>query len=323
MTEMLGLPIWEGLVKDGVNLNPADKQSLRLAAGPPVGPASQQQLIQPSSAIGQHSHTAAAAAAVPSHVETTSHSHDSDADSDNEHNVPSRSVSKGPPKKGTRDELVTRYPIAVSAKDAKGISETIRQLTERLCTKRQNVLQHDTKWTDLKKSEVVTSITQELAKAYPDTKTHRFHTKLVCFKIKGAIHRATKSLRKKKGLTQTGQNICKAKKRSLGLSVDISSHTSGAPSHASQQQQQQDLSLPSRSGLQQAQQQQTEQQQKQQQPAALQVRHCQLQQHQIIAEALVSQTQSESLPNSNGEQQASTSDVSGHLGNTTAKASSF
>ncbi|DBA79993.1 TPA: hypothetical protein ACH3X1_008196 [Trebouxia sp. C0004] len=91
----------------------------------------------------------------------------------------------------------------------------------------------------------------------------------------------------------------------------------------SQQQQQQDLSLPSRSGLQQAQQQQTEQQQEQQQPAALQVRHCQLQQHQIIAEALVSQTQSESLPNSNGEQQASTSDVSGHLGNTTAKASSF
>ncbi|DBA88822.1 TPA: hypothetical protein ACH3X1_016440 [Trebouxia sp. C0004] len=117
--------------------------------------------------------------------------------------------------------------------------------------------------------------------------------------------------------------ICKARKRSLGFSVDISSHTSGAPSHASQQQQQQDLSLPSRSGLQQAQQQQTEQQQEQQQPAALQVRHCQLQQHQIIAEALVSQTQSESLPNSNGEQQASTSDVSGHLGNTTVKASSF
>ncbi|DBB03196.1 TPA: hypothetical protein ACH3X1_000008 [Trebouxia sp. C0004] len=81
--------------------------------------------------------------------------------------------------------------------------------------------------------------------------------------------------------------------------------------------------LQDRSGLQQAQQQQTEQQQEQQQPAALQVRHCQLQQHQIIAEALVSQTQSESLPNSNGEQHASTSDVSGHLGNTTVKASSF
>ena len=48
-----------------------------------------------------------------------------------------------------RDELVTRYPIAVSAKDAKGISETIRQLTEKLCTKRRNVLQHDTKWTDI------------------------------------------------------------------------------------------------------------------------------------------------------------------------------
>lgn len=28
------------------------------------------------------------------------------------------------------------------------------QLTERLCTRKQNVLQHDTKWTDLKKSEV-------------------------------------------------------------------------------------------------------------------------------------------------------------------------
>ena len=50
--------------------------------------------------------------------------------------------------------MVSRYPIAVSAKDAKGISETIKQLTERLCAKRQNVLHHDTKWTDLKKSEV-------------------------------------------------------------------------------------------------------------------------------------------------------------------------
>ena len=35
----------------------------------------------------------------------------------------------------------------------------------------------------------------------------RFHTKLVCFKIEGAIHRATKSLRKKKGLTQTGKLV--------------------------------------------------------------------------------------------------------------------
>ena len=29
--------LWEGLVEDGVNLNPGDKQCLRLAAGPPVG----------------------------------------------------------------------------------------------------------------------------------------------------------------------------------------------------------------------------------------------------------------------------------------------
>ena len=42
-----------------------------------------------------------------------------------------------------------------------------------------------------------------------------------------------------------------------------------------------------------------------------------------MAEDLVSLTQSESPTKVNGEQQASTSDVSGHLANTTAKASSF
>ncbi|KAL3161542.1 hypothetical protein ABBQ32_010410 [Trebouxia sp. C0010 RCD-2024] len=67
--------------------------------------------------------------------------------------APSTSANKGPPKKGTWDDLVARCPIGVSAKDAKGISETIRQLTERLCTRRDNVLSHDTKWIDLKRSE--------------------------------------------------------------------------------------------------------------------------------------------------------------------------
>lgn len=106
-----------------------------------TGLPSQQQLLQPSTTVGPPSHNAADL-------------HDTDSDSDDEYHVHSRSVSKGLPKKGTWDELVSRYPIAVSAKDAKGISETIKQLTERLCTKRQNVLHHDTKWTDLKKSEV-------------------------------------------------------------------------------------------------------------------------------------------------------------------------
>ena len=87
-------------------------------------------------------------------MQTASHSRDSDTDSDNEHHAPSRSVSKGLPKKGTWEELSTCCPIGVSAKVAKGISETTRQLTERLCTRKQNVLQHDTQWTDLKKSEV-------------------------------------------------------------------------------------------------------------------------------------------------------------------------
>lgn len=99
------------------------------------------------------------------------------------------------------------------------------------------------------------------------------------------------------------------------MSEDLSSHTgtSCVPSHESQ--------------LQQAQQRQTVQQQEQQQPAALQVRHCQLhkadQQHQSTAGDLVTQTQSEFLPSSRGEQQASTSDVSDDLGNFTVKASSF
>ena len=53
---------------------------------------------------------------------------------------------------------------------------------------------------------MVPSIVQELAKAYPDTKTVRYHTKLVYFKIKGAVHRATKTLRKRQGLTQTGKS---------------------------------------------------------------------------------------------------------------------
>ena len=55
--------------------------------------------------------------------------------------------------------------------------------------------------------QVVTSIVQELAKAYPDTKTVQYHTKLVLFKVKGAVHRATKTLRKRQGLTQTGKSL--------------------------------------------------------------------------------------------------------------------
>ena len=55
--------------------------------------------------------------------------------------------------------------------------------------------------------QVVTSIIQEVAKAYPTTKSSCFHVKLVMFKIKGAVHRATKSLRKRKGLTQTGKPL--------------------------------------------------------------------------------------------------------------------
>ena len=61
------------------------------------------------------------------------------------------------PKKGTWGDLVARFPVGVTAKDAKGISETIRHLTERLCTGRDRVLNHDSKWTDL------TRVRQEMA----------------------------------------------------------------------------------------------------------------------------------------------------------------
>ncbi|KAL3161543.1 hypothetical protein ABBQ32_010411 [Trebouxia sp. C0010 RCD-2024] len=90
------------------------------------------------------------------------------------------------------------------------------------------------------------------------------------FKIKGAVHRATKSLRMRKGLMQTGQNICKARKKNVDSSLYSNSCAASRESQPPLQQ--------------------------------------------GSAEALVSQTQSDSLPKSagtTGEQQAKTSQVGG------------